>query len=321
MKYGFKRTTLTGIFFISTLSFVCAPLFLKMEGLKKFSFFLEDGESLDLYPIVDRETKSEVFLKDFYPALNSAILRSFDTQNNQTNDLITYAKSVSEYRSIGYWSIIPESRTYISDPTYAFPNSDSKSYNWEKIKGFENYYHSLFQSKTARKILFQQAVDIVISLCKSFPSDFKTKVLREIENLISFTSELKIMSSTLPAKEIGDYWMGFIYRRHHTDKVPISEIQESLLYAQNQIKAIDVIQQPEAMFEIQINNQISMYYSSSKIWLYSKSSGKRVAHEKSINYSGVKYFKDQNGEYYRFMVYEHAGQFSILYDKNLNEIR
>ena len=63
MKYAFKRTTLTGIFFICTLSFVCAPLFLKMEGLKKFSFFLEDGESLDLYPIVDRETKWQMNLK------------------------------------------------------------------------------------------------------------------------------------------------------------------------------------------------------------------------------------------------------------------
>jgi hypothetical protein len=290
-------------------------LFFK-NGIHKFEYTLADGESLALDSIINPPKKEDLIIEKAFPSLNSAIIRSFETDSNNVNDLVTYINSISEYRNVGYWSIVPDTR--ISFPTYAFYNDDG--YIWRKIDGFNDYYHRLFKSKTARTILFNQALDIVASLCKTYPSDFKKSVLKELDQLLIFTHTLKTLSPTTDTDNLKDYWKGFIFRRHHLDNIPITEIQTSIINAQTKLKAIDVSKQPNAMYEININNQITFFYSSEKCILYSKSSLKEIPFTYETSLQKIKYLKDNTGDYYQLTGTNNSATFTYLYDKDLMKI-
>lgn len=286
------------------------------NGIHKFEYTVADGESLTLNQIVNPKNKEDLIIEKTFPSMNSAIIRSFETDSNDVSDLVTYINSISEYRNVGYWSIVPDTR--ISDPTYAF--YDDEGYIWRKINGFNEYYHRLFKSKTARTILFNQALDIVVSLCKTYPSDFKKSVLKELDQLLIFTNSLKTLSPSTDTDILNDYWKGFIFRRYQLDNIPITEIQTSIINAQTKLKAIDVSKQPDSMYEININKQITFFYSSEKCILYSKSSLKEISFTYETSLENIKYLKDNTGDYYQLTGTNNSGPFTCLYDKNLMKI-
>ena len=300
-------------------------IFSNKEGVQKFDFTLGDGESLAIAPIINPTKKEDLIIEKSFPNLNSAIIRSFETDSNNVMDFVTYANSISANRNLGYWSVIPYtfygdeySNTRISDPTYAF--WDENGGIWNKIYGFENYYHNIFRSKTARTILFNQALDIVCSLCKSYPSDFKKSVLKELDQLLLFSNSLKTISPATDTDKLNDYWKGFVFRRYKLDNVPISEIQTAIINSQAKIKAIDISKQPDAMYEININNQVAFYYSNEKFIFYSKSSSKEISFTYETSVQNVKYLKDNSGEYYQLTGSKNSIPFNYLYDKNLLKI-
>lgn len=318
------KYTLT-IFVIGITLLSATIIFSKKEGVQKFNFVLADGESLAMDPIINPTKKEDLIVNKSLPIFNSAIIRSFETDSNNVMDFITYANSISANRNVGYWSVIPHtfygdqySNTRISDPTYAF--WDDNGGIWNKISGFENYYHKIFKSKTARSIIFNQALDIVCSLCKTYPSDFKKSVLKELDQLLHFANSLKAISPTTDTDKLNDYWKGFIFRRYQLDNIPITEIQTSIVYAQAKIKAIDVSKQPDAMYEININNQVLFYYSSENFILYSKSSLKEILFSYETLVQNVKYLKDNAGEYYQLTGSKNSIPFTYLFDKNLVKI-
>jgi hypothetical protein len=327
MKIKFTFVLIT----ISIILLSATSIFTIKNGLHKYKYTLADGESLELDPIVNpprtpfyasliepgkEPNKDDLINEKSFPSLNSAIIRAFETDSNNIYDLITYTNSISANRNVGYWSIIPDAR--ISDPTYAF--FDKEGYVWRKIEGFSNYYHRLFKSKAARTILFNQALDIVVSLCKSYPSDFKNSVLKELEQLLIFTNSLQTISASTDTDDLNDYWKGFIFRRYQLDNVPITEIQTSIINAQTKIKAIDVSKRPDAMYEININDQVTFYYSSEKYVLYSKSSAKEIPFTYETTVQKIKFLKDNTGDYYQLTGTNNSASFTYLYDKNLMKI-
>ncbi len=295
------------------------------EGINKFSISIKDGETYSFENIIESEEKGNFININSIPNYNNAILRSLETDSNNAIDLVTFVNSINEYRNFGYWSIIPKGYydedkplAHISDPTYAFPQENG--YDWKKINGFNSYYRNLFLNKAARTILFKHALNIVSNLCKSYPADFKVMVLKEIDKLITFTYTLDSTSPSIDTDEYNDYWKGFIFRRNKLDNIPSSEILNSLLNAKAVIKSVDVSNQPDAMFEFNINEQIIAYFASEKTTLRSKYTSKEVYFDNTIAVKKVKFLKDETGEYYQIIGTKNSSPINYLYDNNLNRI-
>lgn len=301
-------------------------IFNKNEGLKKFEHKLDDGEALNMAQIIEPNKKEDLFNRKSYPNMNAAVLRSFDNDSNNVNDLVTYANFVSETRNIGYWSVIPftyygetYSNTRISDPSYAFQNQ--AGFDFMKISGFKNYYHTLFRNKVARTILADQAIDFLCTLTKAYPSDFKASIKIELSKLLTYTNTLKPTGVMPNTDKLNDYWKGFILRRVRTDNIPIAEIQSTIIRAQSKIDSVDVKNQADAMFEVTVNNHISILYSIDKFKLISKTSPVELQLGYEVNLENIFYNKDKTGDYYMLSGFQNGKPFSWLFNKNLERVK
>jgi hypothetical protein len=295
------------------------------EGLKKIEKKLNDGEILYLSAIIDPIKGDDLFNKKPLPNMNSAVLRSFDNDTNNVNDLVNYANLVSESRNLGYWSVIPYayygetfSTTRITDYTYTF--RDETGYDWKKVAGFNNYYHSLFRNKVARTILADQTIEFLCTLTKAYPSDFKKSLNRELSALLTYTNTLKANSPLTNTDKLGDYWKGFILRRVRVDNIPVTEIQSTIIKAQAKIDSVDVKTQADAMYEISVNNQISILYSIDKFKLISKSSPVELQFGYDASIQTIFYNKDKTGDFYMLNGYQNNKPFKWLFTKNLERI-
>jgi hypothetical protein len=304
------------ILIISFASIAANKLLNTDEGLRKFTHTLKDGESIEIKSYFI-DTDEDLIVEKSLPNLNTAILRSFETETNSVKDITTYITHISKSRSIGYWLITPEFT--VSDPTYAF-YTNNKGYDWNKINGLSNYYHSLFKNKTTRTFLFNQALDYTSIQCLKYPSDFKKNILKELDILLNFTNSLNNINSKINTDNIKDYWKGFIYRRYAIDKVPISEIQSAIIKSQMKIKSIDTSKQPNNMYEFNINNQLTLFISSENYSLHSKKNFKKIIFNHNVSIEKIKYLKDDTGEYYQLTGLENGENINYLYNKNLDKI-
>ena len=295
------------------------------DGLKKFEHKLDDGETLFLAALIDPYKRDDLFNRKAYPNVTAAVVRSFDNDSNNVNDLVTYANFVSETRNIGYWSVIPFtyygetfSNTRISDPTYAF--IEQNNYDWKKITSFRNYYHLLFKNKAARTILADQAIDFLGTLCKTYPSDFKASLNKELSALLTYTNTLKPNSPLVNTDRLGDYWKGFILRRVKLDNIPITEIQSTIIKAQAKIDSIDVKNQAEAMYELTVNNQIHVLYAIDKFKITSNSSPIELKFGYEVSLQSIFYNKDATGDFYMLNGFQNGKPFKWLFNKNLERV-
>ena len=294
------------------------------EGINKISIDIKDGETYSFENIIENEKKGELININSIPNFNNAILRSFETDSNNAFDLVTYVNYISEDRNFGYWSVIPkvlyevdDPLANIPDPTYVF--NGGRGFN-RSSNFFMAYYRNLFTNKVARSILFKHALNIVSNLCKSYPSDFKVMVLKEIDRLIAFTYTLESISPSIDTDSYNDYWKGFIYRRNKLDKIPSNEILNSLLNAKEVIQNIDVSNQADAMYEFTINEKIIAYFASEKTTLRSKMNAKEIYFDQTYAIKKVKLLKDNTGEYYQIIGTKNNTPIKFLFDNNLNRI-
>lgn len=281
---------------------------------RKYSISLKDGKEVRFNEYVDYFEES-FSAETTLPVLNSAIIRAFETPKISIQDLKKYVVDISENIKIGYWNIIPNQT--VSDFTYSFPLNNS-GYDWSKIEVFSNFYHELFQNKSARNYLFDQALDFVSNLCIKYPSDFQKRVLMELDDLNNFLILMNNPNNKVNTDEISDYWKGFVFRRHANDGISISEMQALISKAKLKIKSIDKFNQPDCMYEFCINNQISFFASGENDVLYSKISRKRIVLPKNVNFWKVKFLKDETGDYYLFSGDDDKPKY--LYNEKLEKI-
>ena len=311
------------------LVIICCLLFSftpETDENSKYVFDLKDGETLLLADVFNNVERKDMIPDLHSIDLNSVIVRSYETEVNSANDFVDYTNHIARNRSLGYWSIVPYtyygdrySNTRISSYTYALRNDDN-SFDWPCINGFSDYYHSIFRNKVARTFLFNQALSIVQRLCNTYPSDFRTSVLNEISSLIRFSEHVHMISPATDTEKLDNYWQGFILRRHYVDEIPSDEILSALERAFVAIDEIDVSNQPKAMIEVSINDQLSLYYTQGKLTLSSKDSLNEIEFGYATNISEIKYLVDTSGEYYLLIGTDKSGPFRYLYDKNLVEI-
>jgi hypothetical protein len=309
---------------------------------KKLNYTLRDGEELSFESVLIKNANQEDLInqKSFLSSSKSAIIRSFSTDSNNANDFVTYINSIALNRNLGYWSVVPSvkyddvqpfngllafgnnqfSNVRVSSPIYAFKDQTG-SLDWKKIDGFQNYYRSIFQNKTARNILVNNSIDVLCSLCLSYPSDFQKSLISELDRLYIFTTSLPKLSASTNTDKLNNYWEGFIFRRHKLDSVPIDEIQAAINNARTKIKGLDMSNRPSAMYEIILNNHLSIYYSSEKLTISSTNRTNEISYNhKNTSIKSVKYFSDGTGDYYQFSGSKNSLPFVWLFDKNLEKI-
>lgn len=297
------------------------------RGFRKTEIKLTDGEIFQLDTFNFNSVNKELIGKEYYSKLNTALIRSFENDTNDIGDLISFINNNCEEQGLGYTNILPNTSTGGYGSKSAFPkgvyNDGWYKFSDERDEGFLNYFHHLLQNKTARSFLFNQALEILVGLCKTYPKDFAKNVLKELDELLVFSNSIKtINEKTYDSSREKSFWNGFIYRRYLLDQVPISEIQADIQLAKQRISALDVSLQPDAMFEFSLNNQVSIFYSMDKFSLYSKINQKEIYFGKDFEITKVKFLKDLTGEYYQIHLVEGYNRIPkrMLFDKYLKVV-
>ena len=319
---------LAGILVISFRPSIAQTNQSQRKAAKRTDITLKDGESYSLYqldmsfiPQHDSESDGYAgYLSSkvlFDPATltfaKSAVIRSFDTQQNNGNDLIAYANSIAANRGLGYTNTLAESGT-VSFSFYAFMGENISP---EKDMNFGPYIHTLFQSKTARTILFDEALRIVKGYCKWVPGDFRRAVLKEIDRLIQFTKTLPTKTYS-ESEYFEDYWMGFLYRRHLVDKVPVTEIQAQLTKARTELSALQI--DTDYTHEIRVNQDISVFWTPQQAILISNLTKKEFTVEDK-RLTEIKLLMDNNKPHYLFTFMGASGESKkMLFDSRMTLI-
>ena len=310
------KKILTLFLFASIIIIFSAFFITRDQGKNKASILLNDGETIQLDSIVS--TFSENSIKENLEKINltSAIIRSFDSDSNNVNDLKLYVGDIFKRELIDYWSVNPPSR--LGDPTYVFYLNNGE-FDWRKIYGFGDYYHLLFRNKTTRTLLFKKALDFVEIMCNVYPIDFKKRVLIELESLLKFTNTIKFISFN-DELEFENYWQGFIVRRHFTDNVPIIEIQNSIIESINKLKASSPTNSFNALYEININNQITLFYSGEGTYVTTFTGEKKFSFKKNEYVKSIRFLRDLSGDYYQITTSNEISDKRYLLSKNLEPI-
>ena len=289
------------------LAFIlCISLTITNDNPERGSFMsnitLLNGESILLKDAISSRESLPIINDNSHNLNSSAIMQSFNTDHHDISSINQYINDQQSYQKLGYWNILTGncySGNCMLTSTYGSAGD---------IKG---YYHSLFQSKTCRKLMFEASLSIVESLCEDYPLDFLESVIQELDKLIELTEISNFYSQTYTYNEHEDsYWKGFVRRRVETDDVPISEIHSYLVEAKSKLLRIDQSLLSTALYEVNFNNDIKILLNSN---------GNTLSKDtKKIHYADeirkVKYLEDQTGGYY---LIEGKG-FRDLYDYELN---
>jgi hypothetical protein len=275
----------------------------------------------DIRGYSDLEKSKTIFDVNTLQFQNSVVIRSFETENNNANDFISYANRIAIGQGLGYTNILNKvyqkgyDDTRITDCTYAF--FFEGGYNWDKINNFRTYYHQIFKSKTARKVIFNEALSIVKNFSKTVPSDFRKRVVNELDILFAYSKTLPLTSYS-ESKTFTDYWKGFLYRRYFVDKIPLLEIQSSVLQAKKELN--DLTLEKDFAYELKINNDVGIYLSLNNFIITSYLNKKEIKFNNDRLLS-IKHLMDDNGSYYQFTKTDLNGnEKKLLYDTNLNLI-
>ena len=252
---------------------------------------------------------------------NSVVIRSFETENNNADDFISYVNRIAIGRGLGYTNILnkvykqgyEETRITDCEEPFFFEGG----YNISKGLNFQTYYHQLFKSKTARKILFNEALSIVKNFSKTVPNDFRKRVVDELDILLVYSKTLPSTSYS-ESKTFTDYWKGFLYRRYFVDEIPLLEIQSSVLQAKKELN--DLILEKDFAYELKINDDVGVYLSLNNFIITSYLNKNEIKFNKDRLLS-IKHLMDNNGSYYQFTKTDLNGnEKKLLYDAKLNLI-
>ena len=337
-----KKYKLYPIAFIIIISTTCFCILNTNKSFTTLELSMADGEeyviaeNIDLFftpyyfdfendtynDLIKKSTLFDVRTLSFQ---NSVVIRSFETETNNANDFVSYVNRIAIGRGLGYTNILNKGdlnyegreESLITDFLYATGYPDQVSYNWDKTGNFHTYYHQILQSKTARNILFDEALNIVKNVCKNVPNDFRRRVVNELDALLEYSKTLPNTSYT-EKKVFADYWKGFLYRRYFIDKVPLSEIQSQIAYAKKELS--ELILEHEFACELKINKDLVIFLSLGNFKVKSNLNQKEIPF-KNKQLVKIKHLADKISSYYQLMLLDSNGdEIRLLYDAKLNQI-
>lgn len=258
--------------------------------------------------------------------LNSSLIRAFSDKSSSPKDLTGHIKKMSSRLVIGYWNTLTEESKYKDDEYYGYGFTQNTllftsyffGFENNKVTKYEKYYNLLFSNKTARNLLYNIGVDVVLEMCKKYPKDFTTYLIKEVNELMSFFNSSKNNRSKIKAADnfSDSYWRGFIVRRILNNSVTIEEAISFLNQALKTLKNIDISKNPDAFHKLTINEEIVIAHNKSYFKIYSKKSKKEILLSYKYNIKKIEYLKDFNNSYYVFTY----NKGKAIYDSSLNLI-
>lgn len=172
-KYSHNFTLI--FLFLSLSSFFYAD---QLTAERNHNLTLSNGKSVSLRKIIYNEPK---IIRDGVN-INSAIIKSFDTEIIDSKDLISYVNMTSLERTFGYFSIVPGRQISYGHliPTtariYSLVDKDEGARWYHQYQDeFKSYYHNVFSNKVARKLLFKFTLDLLIEACEYWQKTLKRR--------------------------------------------------------------------------------------------------------------------------------------------------
>lgn len=298
---------------------------LSNDNLGKYNFKakLKNNETLVIDTIIDRVLNKDV-LNIEKGLLNSVIIKSFDSENINSNDLINYLNNIVKNRNIGYAGISPNNYNTLGYNGYVRSKKSNRisSFSYYINSGLDNkfskYYHDLFKNNYARKILIDKCSEYLVSTCEKYPKDFKYNLIQELNLLLEFTNELDSLNN-IDTDRLRSYWEGFIYRRNKIDEISVNEIQETIKNLITKISLVNTNDLPEALINFNINNSLTVLCKSNNLELISKN-GVRIEINPKVKINSIKYLEDNSGSFYQFEGKKNGISCKYLFSDELAEI-
>jgi len=227
-----KKTTIFFIFLFSIVSFFQVMAQITNETI---DITLKNNESISLDDFFEI---SEEFNPDLVLDHNlyyDSLIQSFSTASYNFSIIDEYLHHTHEEVGFGYKNILDGAvnSDYTPIPIFSWFNQINS------VSRFQEYFHSLFQNKLARKLMFSAALNILENMCVAYPADFTDRVYEEINNLIEYVKIQNYYTSNIPSNYDNNYWKGFIYRRVEQDGVPLSEIESCLLETKKMLNQVE----------------------------------------------------------------------------------
>lgn len=302
------------------------------HGLSSTSIVINNGDKINISDHIEYKSLGWIIPNPKLLLNESNIINNYETADFNISDIAAYINSVQNKVNLGYWNILDKYNVVNSCYFFvqkqigkeqlkvqAYQNNlngfELANVLRAKTDNFKTYYHSLFQNKQVRILLFNEFLDVVINECNKHPKDFTLNVRDEINKLKNIVSSISNYYQTDFSKS-KSYWAGFINRRVESDNVPIDEIHTYLCDAEKRLKEIQLEHMTDGLYELKINNEISIILTSKEYIVQSLSSTNSHNYSFSDEIQTVKYISDSTGEFYLL----EGENFRHLFDKEMNKL-
>ena len=304
--------------------------------VRTYQLEMSEGKTYELYDLIYHEPK---IIRDG-AKIKSAVIKSFDTDYVNFEDIISYVNMTSLERMFGYFSLLPGqtsiSKTrnpyghYIPTSTriYSLVDKHGGPFYHSYSDEFKRYYHTVFSNKIARKWLFKFALDLLVEKCETWPKDFKPAVLSRIDELLVSIPKIANLSKAKFDDQIFynskfNYLHGFIYRRIKSDKMPINEVLEYLKIAKKTVEELETESTKDYMVGINLNDDLVIHVGvDQQFYLFSKRNSKQIKINKDYRIKETKFLSGDDGRFYhiKYQITNSKNEISHLYDSKLNLI-
>jgi hypothetical protein len=275
------------------------------HGLYSTSIVINNGAKINVSDHIEYKSLGW-FIPNPNKFLNgSNILNNYETDGFNISDIASYINRIQSGRELGYWNILDINNSVTDSYYFLYEELIEKNVKIYEIYSiarnkttlFNKYYHRLFQNKQIRILLFNEFLDVVVNECIKHPKDFTLNVLDEIKSLKNITSSISNYYQT-DFNKSKSYWAGFINRRVEVDNIPIDEVFTYLCEVENRLKEIQLEHMADGLYELKINNEISIIITSKEYVVQSLSSTNMHSYSFSNEIQTVKYISDSTGEFY-----------------------
>lgn len=156
---------------------------------------------------------------------------------------------------------------------------------------FRDYFRNLIKVPAVREYGYRVMGDMLVDFCSYFPKDFKEKVDDELKELLKTIKKCKkhqygsIMGQegwnhlTVDGRINDDvaYTMeGMVARRICLDNIPASELEDFVYSLLSRLKSLDMRNNPEVLYKVTINNELSYCYGIEGPYFISEKNGMRT---------------------------------------------
>lgn len=156
---------------------------------------------------------------------------------------------------------------YIEDVlTDAYDSFYSSSLD-DVLPSIYGIFREISVKQAVRDYLFKIGCEALCDLCKLYPKDFKSNLLKQITYIDEVVKELSKHTYVQDKNrsdlyidgelnnELAHEFEGYILRRNLNDNISWNEMHQKLVALKNAIEGVDVTRNPEVMGQVSINNE------------------------------------------------------------------